>query len=63
MSDAIYYMDKANRLERQLNKIIEILGSSLIDICPNEFGLSGEDACPKHMDCQRCWEDGLKTIK
>lgn len=55
--------DYESRLFRRLEKAIEILSSSSIDICPNEFGLSDENVCPVHMDCQRCWEEGLNTIK
>ncbi|HEY8805111.1 MAG TPA: hypothetical protein VIM42_08425 [Clostridium sp.] len=52
------------KLQRQLNKTIEILGSSSVSICPNEFGLCDESVlCPEHVDCQKCWRKGLKTIK
>jgi len=56
-------LDYESRLYRQLQKAIEILGSPSIDICPNNYGLNDSSDCPEHKDCQRCWEDGLKTIK
>jgi hypothetical protein len=55
------FLDSIHRLQRQFNKVIEILGDSLIDICPNEY--SDESDCPKYLDCQRCWEEALMNIK
>jgi len=53
--------DEIARLEKQLDKAIEILGSSSIDACPMHYGLNAE--CPEHNDCQRCWEEALSSIE
>ena len=55
--------EKSSKLQRQLNKAIEILGSPSIDICPINYNLNNLSDCPEHKNCQRCWEEGLKTIK
>jgi len=55
--------DEIARLNKQLDKAIEILGSSLLDVCPNEYGLSDDSQCPKHMDCQTCWDEALSSIE
>jgi len=57
------FLDSIHRLQRQFNKAVEILGDSSIDICPNEYELNDESDCPKHLDCQRCWEEALMNIK
>ena len=62
--EIIYYIDKVSELEKKLNKVLDILGGSSINICPNEFGLGNEASlCPEHINCRRCWDEGLDSLK
>ena len=62
--EIIYYIDKVSKLEKKLNKVLDILGDPSINICPNEFVLDNKSSlCPEHINCRRCWDEGLDSLK